>query len=91
MSEAATDPVHARAGGDISLSVWATHDGLTCEISSRSWPATRAVGESELPEDVDPVMLDRLQLVRGLFGDAERSEEAGTVRVRFSTASRGTP
>jgi hypothetical protein len=37
---------------------------------------------------VDPAALDRLQVVRALFGDAQRSEHDGAVTVRFSTASR---
>ncbi len=88
VSEAATDPVQAVAGGDISLAIRADGGGLACEIRSRSWERRAGAEGSYLPEDVDPALLDRLQLVRGLFANAERSEESGAITVRFSTASR---
>jgi hypothetical protein len=57
-----------------------------CEVSSRPW--TAPPDATDLPEGVDPAVLDRLSLVRALFGDAERSEADGVVTVRFSTGSR---
>jgi hypothetical protein len=35
---------------------------------------------------MDARSLDRFEVVRGLFADADRSESAGRVTVRFSTA-----
>jgi hypothetical protein len=86
VSEASTDPIEAGAGGEISLAMLVGEDVVVCEVRSRSWQAVS--GTPDLPEGVDPAALDRLQVVRALFGDAERSEHDGAVTVRFSTASR---
>ena len=86
VSEAATGPIDAEAGGDVAVTMLDHEGGLVCEVSSRPW--TAPAGATDLPEGVDPGVLDRLSLVRALFGDAERSEADGIVTVRFSTGSR---
>jgi hypothetical protein len=89
VSEACTDPVQAGVGGDISVTILAQGSGLVCEVASRSWPSTDGAVRIDLPEGVDPVVLDRLQLVRALFPDAERVERDDETTLRFSTSSRG--
>jgi hypothetical protein len=85
VSEASTDPVQAGAGGDITVAMIDDGAGLVCEVRSLRWNAAAPV---ELPEGIDAGVLDRLQVVRALFEDAERIERDGAVTVRFSTASR---
>jgi anti-sigma regulatory factor (Ser/Thr protein kinase) len=89
ISEACTDPVQAGAGGEISVTVRADGSGLACEVTSQSWEPSAVEGSRDLPESVDPMTLDRLNLVRALFPDADRVERGDTVKVRFSTSSRG--
>lgn len=89
ISEACTDPVQAGAGGEISVTIHADGSGLACEVTSRSWSPAEIDRVSELPEGLDPMVLDRLHVVRALFPDAERVEVHGEVHVRFSTSSRG--
>jgi anti-sigma regulatory factor (Ser/Thr protein kinase) len=89
VSEASTAPVDAGAGGDIGLSIVARVAGVSCEVSSRSWTSPGVPLRTDLPEGIDPAVLDRLQIVRALFPDAARSERDGVVTVAFSTASRG--
>lgn len=88
VSEACTGPVEAGAGGALSLAIAGDGSGIACEITSSAWTAAARTDAGDLPEGVDAGVLDRLQLVRALFGDAERSEAGGEVRVRFSTGSR---
>lgn len=88
VSEACTDPVDAGAGGELSLGITGDVDGVACEITSRGWSVAGGLDASELPQGVEPAVLDRLQVVRALFADAERSEHDDEVRVRFSTGSR---
>jgi Histidine kinase-like ATPase domain len=87
VSEACTDPIDAGAGGDITVVLLDDGPDLRCEIASSRWDGNGA-GASDLPEGIDPAVLDRLQLVRALFSDAERSGDGAAVTVRFSTASR---
>jgi hypothetical protein len=89
ISEACTDPVQAGARGEISVTIRADGSGLACDVTSRSWSPAEVEGVSDLPEGLDPMVLDRLHVVRALFPDAERVEADGEVHVRFSTTSRG--
>jgi hypothetical protein len=89
VSEACTDPVEAGAGGEIRLEIARGGEALSCRIVSDAWTEADRPAR-ELPEEVDPGALDRLQLVRALFLDARRSESDGAVTVSFSTASRET-
>jgi hypothetical protein len=42
----------------------------------------------DVPEGIDPRSLDRFEVVRALFADADRSELGERVVVRFSTPAR---
>jgi hypothetical protein len=87
VSEACTDPIDADAGGDVTVVLLDDGPALRCEVRSRRW--SRVEGRStDLPEGIDAAALDRLQLVRALFADTERSEDGDVVTVRFSTGSR---
>lgn len=90
VSEACTDPIAAGVGGQIELRIVVDGGGLGYEIASGSWTAGSTTNV-DLPEGVDQRWLDRVQLVRALFADAQRSEQAGRSVVRFSTVSRATP
>lgn len=86
VSEACTDPIDGGAGGELTVEIGRDDADLVCEITSAPWePATPS---TDLPEGIDPAVLDRLQVVRALFADAQRSDREGGVTVRFSTASR---
>jgi anti-sigma regulatory factor (Ser/Thr protein kinase) len=86
VSEACTDPIDAGAGGELVVAIGRDGAGLVYEVTSGRWEP--AAPPTELPAGIDPAVLERLQVVRALFTDAERSEEAGGLTVRFSTASR---
>jgi histidine kinase-like protein len=86
VSEACTDPIDAGAGGDVTVAIRFEGAELVCEVTSAPWESVER--STDLPEDVDPAVLDRLQLVRALFSDAERSRASDGVTVRFSTVSR---
>jgi hypothetical protein len=89
VSEASADPIAAGAGGELSMSIVGGPSGVEYTISSAAWPTDdRPPVADELPEEVDPAALDRPQLVRALFADANRSQRDGRITVRFSTASR---
>jgi hypothetical protein len=88
VSEACTDPIDAGAGGELTVAIGRDGVDLVCEITSAPWKA--AAPSTDLPEGIDPAVLDRLQVVRALFTDAQRSEREGGVAVWFSTASRTT-
>lgn len=88
VSEACTDPIEAGVGGELAMAIAGRPDGVRCEITSRRWSAGASAAAADLPEGIDPNVLDRLQVVRALFADAERTVHDGDVIVRFSTASR---
>ena len=85
VSEAATGPIDAAAGGEVRVTIDVDDPGLVLAVSSRPWNAGAA---ADVPDGVDPAVLDRVQLVRALFGDVERTEADGVVTVRFSTGAR---
>ncbi len=86
VSEACADPVEAGVDGPVELVIAADAAGLRVEIASRVWAEGPAA--PELPEGIDARTFDRVELVRALFADAERSDEDGIRVVRFSTGSR---
>jgi hypothetical protein len=86
-SEACTDPIELGAGGAIAAAIAGDASGLRCEVRSRSWSAP-PVTATDLPEGIDPRALDRFQVVRALFPDAERTDGVNEVTLRFSTSSR---
>jgi hypothetical protein len=88
ISEACTDPIQAGAGGAISATLRDDGSGLVCEVTSGSWSSDDAAASTDLPEGIDPGALDRLQVVRALFSDAERVRRGDDVTLRFSTSSR---
>jgi histidine kinase-like protein len=87
VSEACTDPIDAGAGGDVTVVLVDDGLALRCEIRSAPW-SSAGQRATDLPEGIDPAVLERIQVVRALFADAERSQDADAVTVRFSTASR---
>jgi histidine kinase-like protein len=89
VSEACTDPIDAGVAGDLVLTIVGGTVGLDYTIASARWPAGAIAAAGDLPEGIDPAALDRLQVVRALFADAERSERDDVVLVRFTTGSRG--
>jgi hypothetical protein len=88
ISEAATDPIQAGAGGSISTTLHRDASGLVCEVTSGSWSFDEAAPSGDVPEGIEAGVLDRLQVVRALFADAERVRRGDDVTVRFSTSSR---
>jgi hypothetical protein len=85
VSEAAAAAVDGDSAGRIDLAIDATPGSIDVRIVSGAWAESPWLS-IDVPEGMDARSLDRFEVVRGLFADADRSESAGRVTVRFSTA-----
>lgn len=87
VSEACADPMDAGVAGPIEVVITLEPDRLAVEI--RSDQPVLAEPDPDDAEGLEPVRIDRLQLVRALFPDAQSVSSGERRIVRFSTRSRG--
>lgn len=88
VSEACADPMDAGVAGSIEVVITLEPDGIALEVRSEQ-PVPPEL-EAPTPEgsEPEPVRIDRLQLVRALFPDAQSVPSAEQRIVRFNTRSR---
>jgi len=83
VSEACAGAIEAGVTGPIRVALWLEPGGVAVEVASgsaRPEPEREAPG----PEGSELVPMDRLQLIRALFPDAESDQGRGTKVVRFT-------
>ncbi|MGH2658473.1 MAG: ATP-binding protein [Actinomycetota bacterium] len=87
VSEGCADPMDAGVAGPIEVVITLEPDCLAVEI--RSEQPVPAEPDPDNAEGLEPVRIDRLQLVRALFPDAQSTSSGEQRIVRFSTRSPG--
>ena len=87
VSETAAAAIDAGLRGRIDVIVEAASGVIGVRVVCPAWSESRWL-PIEAPEGIDPRSLDRFEVVRALFADADRSEAGGAVTVRFSTPAR---
>ena len=81
VSEACAGPIHGGVRGHIELAVHDDDGALRYEVRSAPWNE-----REQLP--IDGALIDPPALVRVLFDDAERTDDAASAVTAFSTVSR---
>jgi anti-sigma regulatory factor (Ser/Thr protein kinase) len=81
VSEACAEAMEAGVTGSIRVALSLEPGGIAVEVTSGS---TRPEGGAPGPEGSELVLMNRLQLIRALFPDAESDQGRGTKVLRFT-------